>query len=196
MENKALVIDVAERSMPNGDVNKWNVLSNSSVFIRDIITPELSKNANVGTLVSGIPTAFARVDLFKAAFDSSSTNEQTTSRNLAAYYSDLVSEWRGFVAALALDYTNVKVKRIDLAYSDGKPITETANIYEPAGAFGNMLLERKERWCEQNVADNDVKVPYLNLIKYYNKVVGATAPESLLFHFLGIRNRRRGAALG
>ncbi len=181
MEKKALVIDVVQRSKPIGEANQWNELTTASTFIRDIITPELGENANVGTLVSGIPTAFARVDLFKAAFNSLSTNEQTTSRNLVAYYSELVNEWRGFVAAIALDYTNIKVKRIDLAYSDGKTITETTNIYEPTGAFGNMLLERKERWCEQNVADNNVKVPYLNLIKYYNHVVGATAPESLLF---------------
>ena len=182
MANKPLVIDVEGRSVPNGSLNKWTVLGNTSVFIRDIRTPSLGEKADVGTLVSGIPTAFARVDLFKSAFDAASANDtSSTARNLSSYYEELINEWRGFVACLALDYPNIRVKKIDLGYSDHKKIEETTNIYEPAGAFGNMLLERKARWCEQGQADNGHVIPYLNLVKYCGKVVGATAPESLLF---------------
>lgn len=182
MEDKSLVIDVEARSVPHGTRDSWNVLSNTATFIRDILTPELSKSADVGSLVSGIPTAFARVDLFKSAFNAESAKDgKATSRNLSGYYKDLVSEWRGFLACIGLDYPNIKVRRINLEYSDGKAIEETGNIYEPKGAFGNMLLQRRERWCEQGLADNEKAVPFINVIKYGGKVVGATAPETLLF---------------
>lgn len=52
-------------------------------------------------------------------------------------------------------------------------------------AFGNMLLRRTKRWCEQNLSDNQEAVPYINVIKYRGQVVGATAPESLLFTSTG-----------
>lgn len=182
MANKSLVIDVKDGQCPSGDLNEWKILGNAGTFIQDIITPELSEDADTGTLVSGIPTAFARVDLFNSAFNSKLSNDKPSlARNLTKYYDDLIDEWRGFIACLALDYSNLRVSRIDLEYSDGKPIDQTVNIYEPAGAFGNMLLERRGRWCEQGLADNEKAVPYLNIIKYGGTVVGATSPETLLF---------------
>lgn len=117
MENKPLVIDVIQGASPNGSVNTWNVLANINDFISAISTPSLSENADYGAIVSGFPTAFARVDLFKAAFDAATAkNSSEADKNLAKYYEELVSEWRGFVACLALDYANVRAKRIDLVY--------------------------------------------------------------------------------
>ena len=179
MDIKPLVIKVSGEEI-KGARDEWNDLANSAKFISHIQTPELSEKANIGTLVSGIPSAFARVDLFQTAFESS-LSDIGGNRNLSAYYTELISEWRGFVAAIALDYESFEVRKIDLVYSDGKGITETSNLYEPKGAFGNMLLERRARWCLQEGADNEEKVPFLNLLKYHQKVVGATSPESILF---------------
>ena len=179
MDIKPLVIKVSGEEI-KGARDEWNDLANSAKFISHIQTPELSEKANIGTLVSGIPSAFARVDLFQTAFESS-LSDIGGNRNLSAYYTELISEWRGFVAAIALDYESFEVRKIDLVYSDGKGITETSNLYEPKGAFGNMLLERRDRWCLQEGADNEEKVPFLNLLKYHQKVVGATSPESILF---------------
>ena len=189
MADKSLVIDVKQGRVPSGSkLNSWTVLTETGAFIRDIITPELTKKANIGALVSGIPTAFARVDLFNSAISAGvAKTSLAESGNLAGFYSELVSEWRGFIACIGLDYPNIKVRRVELAYSDGKPIDETSNIYEPAGAFGNMLLERKQRWCDPMTADNEIAVPYLNIIKYLNNVVGATAPETLVFTSSGYK---------
>lgn len=182
MANKALTIDVNQGAIPSGSLDKWSPLGNTSVFIKNIVTPQLSKNTNVGQLVSGIPTAFARVDLFKTALDHVATNgASSTSNNLVGYYSQLVEEWKGLIACMALDYAHISVRRIDLAYSDGKKVEATENVYEPKGAFGNMLLRRSKRWCDQNLPANQQASPYINVIKYRDKVVGATAPESLLF---------------
>ncbi len=188
MANKVLTIDVNPAAVPSGSLDQWKPLENTTVFIKNIITPTLSENTNVGQLVSGIPTAFARVDLFKTAIDHVATNGMSNEKtNLVGYYTQLVDEWRGLIACMALDYAHISVSRIDLAYSDGKDIANTANVYEPKGAFGNMLLRRRNRWCDQNLTDNQTAVPYINVIKYRNQVVGASAPESLLFTSTGYR---------
>lgn len=188
MANKALTIDVNSAAIPSGTLDQWSQLGNTSVFIKNIITPKLSAKTDVGQLVSGIPTAFARVDLFKTALDHVATSgSQSAANNLVGYYSRLADEWRGLIACMALDYAHISVRRIDLAYSDGKDVAHTANVYEPKGAFGNMLLRRRNRWCDQNLTDNQTPVPYINVIKYRGQVVGATAPESLLFTSTGYR---------
>lgn len=188
MANKALTIDVNTSAIPSGSLDNWSQLGNTSVFIKNIITPKLSEKTNVGQLVSGIPTAFARVDLFKTALDYIATNGSSSSENnLVGYYDKLVDEWKGLIACMALDYAHIGVRKIDLAYSDGKTAAYTANIYEPKGAFGNMLLRRKNRWCDQNLTANQNAVPYINVIKYRNTVVGATSPESLLFTSTGYK---------
>lgn len=188
MAEKSLTIDVNADAIPSGDLNEWRELSNTSVFIKNIITPKLSRDTNVGQLVSGIPTAFARVDLFKTAIDHVATSgTDASSNNLVGYYSQLVDEWKGLIACMALDYAHISVREIQLAYSDGKDVSQTSNVYEPKGAFGNMLLRRKNRWCDQTLPDNQTATPFINVIKYRNAVVGATAPESLLFTSTGYK---------
>lgn len=146
MANRPIVID-STAGLPTGESGKWSQLLNMPVFVRDIVTPALKATTNVGDIVSGIPTAFARLDLFKAALDRTGKSSSASVSGLNRYYEALVKEWRGFIAALALDYPKFQVRRIDLAYHDGKDVRETENIYEPLGAFGNMLLERAPLWC-------------------------------------------------
>lgn len=182
MANKVLTIDVEPKSVPNGSTNQWTPLTNTGVFIGDILTPPLSEGTNIGALVSGIPTAFARVDLFHNAIKNGHEDAARTQvKNLNTYYIELLNEWKGFIAALALDYANFEARRIDLSYSDGKDIADTANIYEPKGAFGNMLLERRRRWMPVGRDVTDATPPFINVVKYRNGVVGATSPETLLF---------------
>ena len=146
MNKKPLAIDVNSGHQLTGLVNDWSPIGKTSEFISNIVTPKLSKNTNVGQLVSGIPTAFARVDLFKTAIDHIATCGFSDDKsNLIGYYSILVDEWRGFIACMALDYAQIQVRKIDLSYSNEKRIALTPNVYEPKGAFGNMLLKRASR---------------------------------------------------
>lgn len=198
MPNKVLTIDVKPGAVQNGTLDRWTTLANTTVFINNIIINELAEDANVGKLVSGIPSAFARVDLFKTAIShlASGGDADSESNNLLGYYAQLVDEWYGFIAAIALDYAHITVRRIDLAYSEGNRIDKTSpkpaldqivNIYEPKGAFGNMLLGRASRWREQGENQNQENPPFINVIKYREQVVGATAPESLLFTSTGYK---------
>lgn len=190
MADKPLVIDVKEGASLPGALNEWKLFENTEVFIKAIRTPELDKKTNIGTLVSGIPSAFARVDLFRTALEHVANNSKpspTAPLSLVNYYFLLAEEWRGLIACMALDHVHIEARRINLDYTDGKSVKDTANVYEPKGAFGNMLLERSDVWSVGNPAPTiqGVRTPYINVIKYHKVVVGATSPESLLFTSTG-----------
>lgn len=180
-DNKALVISVEPKSVPQGQANQWeNLTSQMPTFTRDIITPDIQSGADVAAMVSGIPTVFARANMFGTALAYRSSIEDSSSA-LNQYYIGLVDEWRGLIACIALDSNIIDVHPIQLGYSDGKDIKSTANIYEPKGAFGNMLFERRQLWCSQTVSQNEKVVPFVNVIKIHGKVVAGTSPETLLF---------------
>lgn len=178
---KPLVISVQPKSVPNGGPNEWrDMTAQIHVFTRDIITPDITSDADVTAMVSGIPTVFARANMFNTALSYSNSIKGNTSA-LNQYYLGLVDEWRGAIACIALDSNAIDVRTIELGYSDGKDYKDTANIYEPKGAFGNMLFERKQAWCSQKVSQNEKVVPFINVIKINGKVVAGTSPDTLLF---------------
>lgn len=179
-ENKALVIDVQKKSVPQGAPKQWENLSNIHIFTRDIVTPDIQNDADVSALVSGIPTVFARAHLFTSALAYNSSIKDSTSA-LNQYYQGLVDEWRGLIACLALDSNAVDVKKISLNYSDGKGKKDTSNVYEPAGAFGNMLFNSTPKWCLQKTNENEKVYPFVNVIKFDGQVVAGTSPDTLLF---------------
>lgn len=180
MSNKALVINVQGGSVPQGVPNKWEGLTSQMPdFTKNIITPDLKKEADVSALVSGVPTVFARATLFCTALQYGKTNDNSSALNL--YYNNLVDEWRGLIACIALDSNALDVRQIKLAYSDGKSVRDTVNPYEPKGAFGNMLFLRRNVWCPQRVAQNAQTDPVINVIKLEGQVVAGTSPDTLLF---------------
>ncbi len=182
MANKALVIDVKKDSrLTNGSLEIWNTIDNMESFTRDIETPKLDDNADKSAIVSGIPTVFARANMFTLALSySGDSMSNLASSGMIKYYDDLVDEWLGLITCIALDSGKLQIKRIELDYSDGKPLIETSNIYEAKGAFGNLLFKRRSLWCEQT-KDKGIKKPFINIIKYNDQVVGGTSPECLLF---------------
>ena len=175
---------IGSRSKLAGKPQEWAPLGNMATFTKEIITPTMAKGADMSAVVSGIPTIFARINLFTNAISyiqDTRGAENAKNDGLMKFYVDLVSEWRGFLACLAFDYKNIRVDRIELAYSDGADITETNNIYEPKGAFGNMLFERKPLWCIQAQDGNKKQVPFIDVIRYKDNIVAATSPDSLFF---------------
>ena len=181
---KPLVIKVKAASIPNGTPGKWEDLSgNIEQFTADIETPAIDENSDISAQVSGIPTAYARANLFKSALQSYGKSKESVDLKLNTFYQMLSSEWRGFIACIALDYSRMKTERVDWVYSDGKDTKDTSNIYEPKGTFGNMLFHRKPLWClkDEDTDEAHRGIPFIDIIKYDGKVVGATSPECLLF---------------
>lgn len=184
MSQKPLVIKVNESNIPNGSLGQWADLAERNIqqFIENIQTPVYDASADLSAQVSGIPTAYARADLFKSALLAYGKSKDESNQNLGEYYKALSSEWRGLIACIALDYSRLKMRRVYLRYSDGKDYKDTLNVYEPKGSFGNMLFNSKLLWCDKDEASEDLKgVPFIDIIKYDDMVVGATSPESLLF---------------
>ena len=183
---KALAIKVQPKTEPNGVEFAWDKIPQLEVFTKHILIPEIAvdqngnSSVNIGTIVSGIPSVFARANLFKSALDNIHDKDAEVS-GLMLFYKSLISEWKGFISCIALNYKDIEVHRIHLAYSDGKKTLDTANIYEPTGAFGNMLFEREPLWCDQSLANNTDKIPFIDVISFKGAVIGGTSPDSFLF---------------
>lgn len=183
---RALAIKVNSKSELAGVEYKWDKIQALEVFTKDIIIPEIAvdkdgkTSVDIGSIVSGMPTVFARANLFRNALDNI-TDKAAEVSGLMLFYKSLINEWRGFISCIALNYKDIKVERVYLSYSDGKKILDTENIYEPLGAFGNVLFERQPLWCDQSLSNNADKIPFIDVISFKGEVVGGTSPDSFLF---------------
>ncbi|WP_316826432.1 hypothetical protein [Pedobacter miscanthi] len=183
---KALAIKVHPKTEPNGVEFAWDKIPQLEVFTKNILIPEIAVDqdgnsaVNIGTIVSGIPSVFARANLFKNALDNILDKDAETS-GLMLFYKSLISEWKGMISCIALNYKDIEANRVHLSYSDGGHLNTTINIYEPTGAFGNMLFERKPLWCDQSLANNTDRVPFIDVISFKGHVIGGTSPDSFVF---------------
>lgn len=188
---KALAIK-SKSNPPGKSEYKWDVIPEIDNFTKGIVIPELgiekdgTAKVDIGAIVSGMPTVYARANLFKNALDNV-TDKDAEASGLMLFYKNLINEWRGLISCIALNYKDIEIQRLRLQYSDGKSIFETENLYEPLGAFGNMLFERKPLWCDQTLASNDERIPFIDIITFNGKVIGATSPDSLLFTSVGYK---------
>ncbi len=183
---KALAIKVNSKTEPQGVEYAWDKIPQLEVFTKNIIIPEIAvdKDGNtsvdIGSIVSGMPTVYARANLFRNALDTI-TDKDADASGLMLFYKSLISEWKGFISCIALNYKDIEINRVQLSYSDGKKLIETSNIYEPIGAFGNVLFERQPLWCDQSLSNNDDKIPFIDVISFKGNVIGGTSPDCFLF---------------
>ncbi|SDG06686.1 hypothetical protein SAMN05421827_103112 [Pedobacter terrae] len=193
---KALAIKVHPKTEPNGVEFAWDKIPQLEVFTKNILIPEIAVDqdgnsaVNIGTIVSGIPSVFARANLFKNAIDNIRDKDAEAS-GLMLFYKSLISEWKGLISCIALNYKDIEVNRIHLSYSDGGHLNTTANLYEPTGAFGNMLFERKPLWCDQSLANNADRIPFIDVISFKGNVIGGTSPDSFVFTSVSYQIREK-----
>ena len=181
---KALTIN--SKTIQPGVKYAWDSLKELPNFTKNILIPEIAvdkegnSSVDIGSIVSGMPTVYARANLFRNALDSITDKDAEVS-GLMLFYKSLISEWKGFITCIALNYKDIQIDRISLSYSDGKKIIDTENIYEPIGAFGNVLFERQPLWCDQSLSNNADKIPFIDVISFNGTVVGGTSPDCFLF---------------
>lgn len=193
---KALVIKVRSAEEPQGIAFAWDKLPQLEKFTKNILIPEIAVDqqgnsaVNIGSIVSGMPTVFARAGLFDNALNNVPDKDAEVT-GLLLFYKSLISEWKGFIACLALNYKDISIQRVHLAYTDGLMISETENIYEPKGAFGNALFERKPLWCDQNLSNNADKIPFIDIISYKGQVLGGSSPDCFLFSSVSYQLKER-----
>ena len=161
IENKSILIK--SNKTPSGSQYKWQGMGD---FIKEFTSNidatfssgEEGKKPNISQAVSGLPSAYARASMFAYAMKSKASDGKA--QGLDAFYGMLLDEWKGFIASFVLaGSASFNVKRVKLNYSTGDGSAETTdNIYEPKGAFGNVLFGKKQLWEDQNEIGDEGRI--------------------------------------
>ena len=169
---------------------KWHVHDQIKPYILGIVTGDIDTRQVSGALVSGVPTPWARAKLFWFAFDylhRQDANMETF--GLMEFYKLLAAEWMGLIALIALHPDRVSFS--EPVYMDAE-IKPNTNLFEISAAFGRMLLEDADIWTDQTKkAKNPDEKPFIQLLKYNNRVIGGVSPFSIVFsgvNYSGLQN--------
>ncbi|MDR1593558.1 MAG: hypothetical protein LBS43_03600, partial [Prevotellaceae bacterium] len=173
---KAKLIKSTEGTKSNPE-GKWYIHDQIKPFIQGIIAGDLDIGQVSSTLISGVPTPWARAKLFWFAFDYlRRTDANITTSGLIEFYSVLRDEWKGLIALIALYPDRI---------SFSEPIymnPNEDNLFEISGAFGRMLLDDVDIWTDQQKKQhNPDELPYVQLLRYNGQVVGSISPFSIVF---------------
>jgi hypothetical protein len=172
---KAKLIKSSEGTKSNPEGN-WYVHDQIKPYIQGIDTGDLDENQVNSTLISGVPTPWTRAKLFWFAFDYLQQKDANIREGgLIKVYETLRDEWKGLLALMAL-YPD-RVEFSEPVYLDPK-----SDLFEISGAFGRMLLDDRDLWTNQiKKQSNPDELPYVQLLRYYGKVIGGTSPFSIVF---------------
>jgi hypothetical protein len=157
---KAKLIKSTEGTKSNPE-GKWYVHDQIKPFIQGIIAGDLDINQVSSTLISGVPTPWARAKLFWFAFDYLQRQDANiTTSGLIDFYGILRDEWKGIIALIALFPDRV---------SFSEPIflnPKEKNLFEISGAFGRMLLDDADIWTDQLAKQrNPDELPFVQLLR-------------------------------
>lgn len=173
--SKALLIKSYQDKI-GGTLGAWNDFNDASSYIQGIQISNLDDNVSadkIAALISGVPTPWARAKLFKFALDTLAHPDPNLGKmsGLTDFYTILHGEWRGLIAMLALHSDRIRVS--EAVYMD----TKSQSDYDIASAFGRMLFDDDDLWCNQNDrTKNPDAQPYIRLIYYKDQLVGGTSP--------------------
>lgn len=176
--SKALLIK-SYTELTTGTPGSWNDLNMASSYIQGIQTGKILDDVNadkIASLISGVPTPWARAKLFKFALDTlANPDPAITNSGLTQYYEMLHGEWRGLITLMALHSDRIRFSKPVVMNSKG-------GDYDIASAFGRMLFEDKDVWSNQDALKRDPDTqPYIHLIYYKDHLVGGTSPLTGVF---------------
>lgn len=177
MANKGLLIK--SYTDKTGSRAVWNELDDTHSYIQGIRTAEVQEGGKadiLSSLISGLPSPWARAKLFEFALKTLNTPDPNIARaGLMTVYDGIHGEWRGLIALIALFGDRISFSMpIYLDYRGAN--------YDIAAAMGRMLFDERDIWSNQDkLAQNKDELPFLHLI-YYNKVlIGGTSPLTGVF---------------
>ena len=176
-ENKVLL--AISKSMPTqGNRGEWSELKQASDYIVGIDSGAYDESAiyssdELAKDVTGFPSAWARSNFIKLALSRFNMSPQGL---LDGIYGNLREEWRGLVTLIATEASKISVDVIPLA-------SEEESGFSLAQLLGEVLFldgeDKNSLWYDKDVAEG--KVPFIQLIKYNGKVIGASSPDTLVF---------------
>jgi hypothetical protein len=159
---------------------KWYTYSQIKPFIQGIETGKIDISQASSILISSVPTPWARPKLYWFAFDyiqRKDANIQTS--GLIEFYKILVEEWKGLIALLAL-YPD-RISFSNPVYMNYLNYSGEV-MFDLASAFGRMLMEDTDLWTNQLAKkSNPDELPFIQLIKYNNQVIGGISPFTVVF---------------
>lgn len=163
----------SSKSNPQGH---WYIHDEIKPFIQGIEAGDLDENQVNSTLISGVPSPWARPKLFWFAFDYKKNEDANImTSGLFGFYKALIDEWMGLLATIALFPDRI-------TFSDPVVLDASGTLYDIPSAFGRMLLDEKEYWIDQEKKEvNPQEKPFIQLIKYNGQVIGGTSPFSIFF---------------
>jgi hypothetical protein len=172
---KAKLIKSTEGAKSNPE-GKWYIHDQIKPFIQGIVAGDLDMAQVSSTLISGVPTPWARAKLFWFAFDYLQRQDANiTTSGLIDFYSVLRDEWKGLIALIALYPDRV-------GFSEPIFMNSKDDLYEISGAFGRMLLDDVDIWTDQQKKQhNPDELPYVQLLYYHGQLIGGTSPFSIVF---------------
>ena len=176
--SKALLIRSYEEKK-GGEQGKWNKLDQTPSYIQGIETGKILDDMSadkLGALISGVPTPWARAKLFRFALQTLSTPDPNINQaGLLQFYKLLHGEWQGLLAVMALYPDRIRISKP--VYMDVR-----GGDYSIAAAFGRMLFEESDLWCNQDeLLKSPDAQPYIQLIYYKGHLVGGTSPLTGVF---------------
>ena len=188
---KAKLIKSTEGTKSNPE-GKWYIHDQIKPFIHGIMAGDLDISQVSSTLISGVPTPWARAKLFWFAFDYLQRQDTNiTTSGLLDFYGILKDEWKGLIALIALFSDRVSFS--EPIFMDPKE----SDLFEITGAFGRMLLEDADIWTDQHAKQrNPDELPYVQLLKYNGQVVGGTSPYSIVFPAVEYGNLKNTSDIG
>lgn len=176
--SKALLIK-SYTTLATGTQGEWNDLNMASSYIQGIQTGNILDDVSadkIASLISGVPTPWARAKLFKFALGTlANPDPAITNSGLTQYYEMLHGEWRGLLALMALHSDRIRISKPVAMNTKGSD-------YDIASAFGRMLFGDKDIWSNQDkLARDPDEQPYIHLIYYKDQLVGGTSPLTGVF---------------
>ncbi len=170
---------------------QWNEFDQQGNFIRSIDTPDIDQETDgLNKVISGIPSPFGRLLMFRYALEQGASQDGKQEKTgLAAFYDQILMDWRALIATLAIFGEKISVQKVPLTHSVDKE-DPYFNPYELRAGLGTLLFEDQDLWCDlasAPEAGSDKARPFIQLIYYQEKrdeekvLIGGTSPFSLVF---------------
>ena len=169
----------------------WNVLNQITGFVEGLELPGLdAESSSLYSIITSVPSPWARAYMMNNALRLAYVplHQKDKQEGMNTLYSTLQDEYKGLITVLGLYNSNIKIKKIDLKYSqkintedEKNAISIVDNIFEITGAFGNMLFEDRPQFGNPSRSPKEFNPPYFQLITFDDVIIGATSPQCLVY---------------
>ena len=181
--------------LPKAD-DGWNDITQVNNYVHEIeLDPLNTEKGDVYSVLTAVPSPWVRAymmqNALKVEFITRTTkNDSKQMDGMDTLYSALQDEYKGLIACLALYGNRISIHKVVLEYEDSIDYNEATeidilkqvdNVYEIAGAFGNMLFEQAVLWGDSRKKRGEYNPPFFQLIELDKIVIGATSPFTLAY---------------